>query len=150
MEKATLGAGCFWGVEDAFRHVAGVVSTRVGYAGGTVVNPTYREVCFGQTGHTEVVEVTFDPSLVSYDALLELFWSIHSPTIRQKPQYKSVIFYHTPEQHAAAEASCRRRHAAESSSSLMVTEILPVPPLYEAEAYHQQYYEKTGQRSCGR
>lgn len=148
MEIATFGAGCFWGIEDAFRHVEGVVSTRVGYTGGTVQHPTYAQVCAGTTGHTEAVEVTFDPSVISYDRLLEVFWSIHHPTYPQKTQYASRIFYHTPEQRAAAEASRDRHRQAGSGARPIVTEILPAGDFWAAEEYHQQYYEKQGGGSC--
>ncbi|HEY3418593.1 MAG TPA: peptide-methionine (S)-S-oxide reductase MsrA [Armatimonadota bacterium] len=138
MEKATFGAGCFWGVEAAFRKVPGVISTAVGYAGGTTPNPSYEEVCGGKTGHTESVEVTFDPSHVTYQELLGIFWRIHDPTVKKKTQYKSVIFYHTPEQRAAAEA------AKAQQPGQILTEILPATTFYLAEEYHQQYYEKNG------
>jgi len=144
MEKATFGAGCFWGVEEAFRKVPGVVSTAVGYAGGTVPDPTYEQVCAGNTGHTETVEVTYDPARVSYDDLLNIFWHIHDPTTKHKAQYKSVIFYHTPEQHAAAEASKDQQQRSGAFPRPIVTEILPAPTFYRAEEYHQQYNAKRG------
>jgi len=147
MEKATFGAGCFWGVEDAFRHVKGVTSTAVGYEGGTLSNPTYQDVCSGVTGHTEVVEVTYDPAQVSYDDLLDTFWEIHNPTERYKAQYKSVIFYHTPAQRMAALAALEKQSKVAGHN--LATEILPAATFYRAEEYHQQYYEKTGRRSCG-
>ena len=147
MEKATFGAGCFWGVEDAFRHVKGVESTAVGYEGGATTNPSYQDVCSGVTGHTEVVEVTYDPAQVSYDDLLATFWEIHNPTERYKAQYKSVIFYHTPAQRVAALASLEKQSKA--AGHALATEILPAATFYRAEEYHQQYYDKTGQRSCG-
>ena len=154
-EKATFAAGCFWGVEAAFREMKGVISTRVGYTGGHAKNPTYEEVCSGKTGHAEAVEVVFDPLAVSYQELLDLFWSIHDPTQlnRQGPDYgtnyRSAIFYHTPAQKILAEES--RKRIAESGRygrRPVVTEIMPASPFYPAEEYHQQYYEKQGRRSC--
>jgi peptide-methionine (S)-S-oxide reductase len=150
MEKAIFGAGCFWGVEDAFRKVKGVVSTTVGYAGGTLENPTYRDVCSDKTGHAEVVEVEYDPSQVSYEDLLKVFWDIHDPTTmnRQGPdigtQYRSVIFYHTPEQQAAAEKSKQKLQESGVYKRPVATEIKPAPPFYKAEEYHQQYHQKHG------
>jgi len=148
MEKAMFGAGCFWGVEDAFRQVKGVTWTSVGYAGGSVEHPTYEDVCRGRTGHTEVVEVTYDPSAVSYAQLLDRFWHIHNPTLSHKAQYKSVIYYYTPEQKDVAEASIKQLSASGVYQQPILTEILPAPTFYTAEEYHQQYYEKTGRRSC--
>ncbi len=154
MEKATFGAGCFWGVEQAFRQVHGVTVTQVGYAGGTTENPTYRQVCSHTTGHAEVVEVSYDPTLVTYEALLELFWRIHDPTTlnRQGPdigdQYRSVIFYHTDEQRVAAEASRQREDASGKHGRPIVTQIEPAPRFWPAEDYHQQYFEKRGGGSC--
>ncbi|HPH34851.1 MAG TPA: peptide-methionine (S)-S-oxide reductase MsrA [Methanoregulaceae archaeon] len=154
-EKATFAAGCFWGVEAAFREMKGVISTRVGYTGGHAKNPTYEEVCSGKTGHAEAVEVVFDPLAVSYQELLDLFWSIHDPTQlnRQGPDYgtnyRSAIFYHTPAQKILAEES--RKRIAESrryGRRPVVTEIMPASPFYPAEEYHQQFYEKQGRRSC--
>ena len=150
LEKATFGAGCFWGVEVTFREVPGVHDVAVGYAGGTTKNPSYEDVCTGRTGHAEVVEVDFDPSVVSYDKLLDTFWGDHDPTTlnRQGPdmgtQYRSVIFYHTPEEKAAAEAS--KAKAASRFPRPIVTEILPAPAFYRAEEYHQRYVEKRKQR----
>jgi peptide-methionine (S)-S-oxide reductase len=155
MEKATFGAGCFWGVEAAFRRIDGVTQTCVGYAGGTTANPTYQDVCSGQTGHAEVVQVTFDPTRVSYDQLLDVFWDTHDPTSvnRQGPdigtQYRSVIFFHDAAQEAAAKAS--KQKLAESKKGIalferfrrpIATEILPAPVFTLAEDYHQQYFEK--------
>ena len=154
MAKATFGAGCFWGVEEAFRQMKGVTATAVGYLGGTLQNPTYRDVCSGRTGHAEVVEVEYDPSQVSYEALLEVFWSSHNPTTlnRQGPdigtQYRSAIFYHTPEQQAAAEASKREQQASGRFRNDIVTEITPASQFYRAEEYHQQYLAKRGRSSC--
>ena len=153
-EKATFGAGCFWGVEAAFRQVKGVKATAVGYAGGTTKNPTYKEVCTDATGHAEVVQVEYDPAEVSYDRLLGVFWVSHDPTQldRQGPdvgaQYRSVIFFHTPEQEAAARES---KAALDSSGRFrrpIVTEILPAPEFWLAEDYHQQYLEKRGLSHC--
>ena len=153
-EKATFGAGCFWGVEEAFRTVEGVLSTSVGYAGGTQENPTYQDVCTDKTGHAEVVQVEFDPSEVSYDQLLDVFWSNHNPTTlnRQGPdvgtQYRSVIFYHSPEQQAAAEASKERLNQSGRFKNPIVTFIQPAPAFYRAEEYHQRYLEKHGRSHC--
>jgi len=144
--KATFGAGCFWEVEAAFRKIEGVISTSVGYSGGTSENPTYKDVCTGQTGHAEVVEVEYDPSRVSYEELLEVFWENHDPTSlnRQGPdvstQYRSAIFFHTPEQEAAARASKER--AQGRFKKPIVTEIKPASEFYRAEEYHQRYFEK--------
>jgi peptide-methionine (S)-S-oxide reductase len=154
VEKALFGAGCFWGVEAAYRQVAGVVATAVGYAGGTLDNPTYRDVCTDHTGHAEVVEVTYDPARVSYDDLLTVFWENHNPTQlnRQGPdvgtQYRSVIFYYTPEQQAAAAASKEQLERSGRYKRPIVTELVPAPTFYLAEAYHQQYLEKRGLSSC--
>lgn len=154
MEKATFAAGCFWGVEAAFRQVKGVVSTSVGYMGGTMENPTYKDVCSNMTGHAEVVQVEYDPSQVSYDELLKTFWDAHDPTTlnRQGPdigsQYRSAIFYHTPEQKTAAIASKEKLEAGRSYSRPIVTEITPTSQFYMAEDYHQQYLEKRGLSTC--
>jgi peptide-methionine (S)-S-oxide reductase len=154
MEKATFAAGCFWGVEDAFRQVKGVTSTTVGYTGGTTKNPTYKEVCTDRTGHAEAVEVEFDPQQVSYEQLLKTFWEIHDPTTpnRQGPdigtQYRSAIFFHTPEQEAAARASKAALQNSGKFTRPMVTEIKPASEFYRAEDYHQQYFEKRGMKSC--
>ena len=153
MEKqATFGAGCFWGVEAAFRRTQGVTGTKVGYAGGKVDNPTYEQVCSDTTGHAEVVEVTYDPEQVPYEQLLTIFWLEHDPTQfnRQGPdvgsQYRSVIFVHDEEQRAAAEAS---REAVQARFTRpVVTTIEDAPPFWEAEDYHQQYLEKRGLASC--
>ena len=152
MEKATFAAGCFWGVEAAFRQVEGVTATRVGYTGGSVPNPTYEQVCTDRTGHAEAVEVTFDPARVSYDDLLDLFWSSHNPTTRNRQgfdvgsQYRSGIFFHSPDQEAAARASRERVQA--TLGRPIVTEITPASEFYEAEDYHQQYLEKRGRAAC--
>jgi peptide-methionine (S)-S-oxide reductase len=154
MEKATFGAGCFWGVEAAFRQIDGVISTAVGYSGGRTANPTYRDVCSDETGHAEVVEVEFDPAKVSYEQLLDAFWENHDPTTlnRQGPdigsQYRSAIFFHSPAQEAAARASKARLEAAKRFRRPIVTEIEPAGPFYRAEDYHQQYLEKRGLASC--
>jgi peptide-methionine (S)-S-oxide reductase len=154
MEKATFGAGCFWGVEATFRTIEGVSSTRVGYLGGTMDRPTYKDVCSGTTGHAEVVEVTYDPGKVSYEALLKVFWENHDPTQlnRQGPdhgvQYRSAIFFHTPEQEAAARASKQVLDEAHRYRRPIVTEITPASTFWEAEEYHQQYLEKRGLASC--
>jgi peptide-methionine (S)-S-oxide reductase len=152
LEKATLGAGCFWGVEATFRRLAGVKETQVGYMGGKLKNPTYKDVCTDSTGHAEVLEVTFDPEVVSYHAILEVFWDNHNPTTlnRQGPdvgtQYRSAIFYQTPEQEAEAKAS---RDAAQSRFPRpIVTEIVPATEFWRAEEYHQQYLEKRGLSQC--
>ncbi len=154
IQKATFAAGCFWGVEAAFRQVNGIVSTSVGYTGGTLDNPAYEDVCTGRTGHAEAVEVLYDPSLVSYEDLLEVFWKIHDPTTlnRQGPdhgtQYRSAIFYHTPEQEAAARRSKEQLQGSGRLKREIVTQIVPAEKFWRAEEYHQQYYEKTGRRSC--
>jgi peptide-methionine (S)-S-oxide reductase len=150
MEKATFGAGCFWGVEAAFRKVEGVISTTVGYAGGSFKDPTYKDVCSGKTGHAEVVQVEFDPSKVPYEELLRVFWNIHDPTTlnRQGPdigtQYRSAVFFHNPEQEAAATASKQKLQSSGSYQKSIVTEITPASEFYRGEDYHQQYFEKCG------
>jgi peptide-methionine (S)-S-oxide reductase len=153
MEKtAIFGAGCFWGVEAAFRRLEGVSRTRVGYAGGTVPNPTYKQVCSDRTGHAEVVEVTYDDAVVPYEQLLAVFWAEHDPTQlnRQGPdmgsQYRSVIFVADEGQRRAAEESRARVQARLSRP--VVTQIEDAPPFWEAEGYHQQYLEKRGLASC--
>lgn len=154
MEKATFAAGCFWGVEAALRQVKGVRSTAVGYIGGHTENPTYEQVCTDRTGHAEAVEVEFDPTQVSYDDLLNVFWENHDPTQlnRQGPddgsQYRSAIFYHTPEQQAAAQRSKERLAAGGKYPRPIVTEIVPAGAFCRAEEYHQQYLEKRGLASC--
>ncbi|MHA1151712.1 MAG: peptide-methionine (S)-S-oxide reductase MsrA [Alphaproteobacteria bacterium] len=153
MDRATFAAGCFWGVEVAFRRVPGVSTTRVGYIGGDVANPSYEIVCTGQSGHAEAVEVTFDPARVGYDDLLEVFWAVHDPTQRDRQgfdvgsQYRSAIFTHGPEQEAAARASMARLAAANPHPGEIVTEIVPADSFYPAEDYHQQYMEKHGHRA---
>ena len=162
-ETAIFAAGCFWGVEAEFRRVDGVTATRVGYTGGRTEHPTYRQVCGKRTGHAEVVEVTFDPERVSYDELLERFWATHDPTTRNRQgvdigsQYRSAIFFASPEQEAAA---TRSRDAEQAKLELnggrgllghrrrVVTEIKPAATFWPAEDYHQRYLEKRGQASC--
>jgi peptide-methionine (S)-S-oxide reductase len=154
MEKATFGAGCFWGVEETFRKIDGVTSAAVGYTGGRTENPTYEDVCSHETGHAEVVEIEFDPAKISYPELLEVFWSNHNPTTlnRQGPdvgdQYRSVIFYHSPEQRAAAEASKEELEKSGRFRRPIVTQIEPAPKFYRAEEYHQRYLEKRGLSHC--
>ncbi len=154
MQTATFGAGCFWGVEAAFRQISGVKETAVGYMGGVMKNPTYRDVCTDRTGHAEVVQVRFDPQQVSYDALLKVFWENHDPTTpnRQGPdvgtQYRSVIFVHSPEQQAQAEASKAQQEQSGKFKRPIVTAIVPAPEFYRAEDYHQQYLEKRGLSQC--
>ncbi len=154
MEKATFGAGCFWGVEETFRQVKGVTSTAVGYMGGTLKNPTYQDVCTDKTGHAEVVQIEFDPSVVSYNDLLRIFWETHNPTTpnRQGPdegtQYRSLIFFHTPEQEAAARASMEELERAQVFMRPIVTEIVPAQDFWRAEEYHQKYLEKRGLSHC--
>lgn len=162
-EKATFAAGCFWGVEALFDAVEGVVSTRVGYTGGSTSGPTYKQVCGGRTGHAEAVEVVYDPARISYEELLEVFWKGHNPTTKNRQgvdigsQYRSAIFFHTPEQEAAANRSKERLAAEiEGGSGLLsrvrpktvVTEIAPAATFHEAEAYHQRYFERHGV-ACG-
>lgn len=150
MEKATFAAGCFWGVEAAFRRVPGVVGTRVGYTGGHTPNPTYEEVCGGRTGHAEAVEVTWDPERVSYDDLLHVFFSCHDPTTRDRqgpdvgPQYRSAIFFHGPAQEEAAHRLTEKLEASGSLPGPIVTEITPASEFHPAEEYHQRYLEKRG------
>lgn len=152
MERATFGAGCFWGVEAEFRKVPGVTATAVGYEGGTMPNPTYRDVCSRGTGHAEVVQVEFDPAEVSYEELLEVFWRGHDPTTlnRQGPdvgdQYRSTIFFHSPEQQKAAHVSLEA--AQGRFRRPIVTRVEPATDFWEAEDYHQQYLEKRGLASC--
>ena len=148
MEKATFGAGCFWHVEEEFRRVKGVHKTAVGYSGGKVKGPTYGEVCTGGTGHAEVVHVEFDPKMVSYDQLLDVFWAIHDPTTPNRqgpdigPQYRSVIFYHSDKQKIQAEESKKKLNQSGRFSNPIVTEIKPIDEFYRAEEYHQQYFDK--------
>ncbi len=153
-EKATFGAGCFWGVEAAYRQIPGVLATTVGFEGGTTENPSYRDVCTHTTGHAEVVEVEYDPARVTYAQLLDVFWTNHNPTQlnRQGPdvgdQYRTVIFYHTPEQQAEAIASRDALAASGKYRKPIVTQIVPATTFYKAEDYHQQYLEKRGLSTC--
>ena len=153
-EIATFGAGCFWGVEAAFRRLPGVVDVAAGYSGGHMPNPTYKDVCSHTTGHAEVVQVTFDPQKISYDQLLDVFWQIHNPTQvnRQGPdvgsQYRSAIFVHSPEQRAIAEKSKASLAASGKFQRPIATEITVAGPFYRAEEYHQKYLEKHGAASC--
>ncbi len=154
IRKATFGAGCFWGVEAAFRKVTGVISTRVGYMGGSTEKPTYKDVCTDTTGHAEVVEATYDDTKVGYDALLEVFWSNHDPTTlnRQGPdvgtQYRSVIFFHDEEQEDLARASMQALEDFGRFDAPIVTQVEPAGTFWEAEDYHQQYLEKRGLSHC--
>jgi len=154
MAKATFAAGCFWGVEATFRQISGVTATRVGYIGGEMRNPTYRDVCTDTTGHAEAVEVDYDPAKVSYEDLLNVFWENHDPTQlnRQGPdfgkQYRSAIFYHSPEQEQAAKASKEQLQKSGRFTRPIVTQIVPAVTFYEAEDYHQQYLEKRGLATC--
>jgi peptide-methionine (S)-S-oxide reductase len=154
MEKATFAAGCFWGVEAAFRQVKGVVATAVGYTGGTLKNPTYQDVCTDKTGHAEAVQVEYDPAQVSYADLLNVFWENHDPTQlnRQGPdygtQYRSAIFFHDAQQEAAARTSKEKLESSARYKRPIVTQIVPAAEFYRAEEYHQQYLEKRGLAHC--
>lgn len=154
MEKATFAAGCFWGVEESFYDLPGVIATRVGYTGGSVEQPSYQQVCSDSTGHAEAVEVTFDPATISYEQLLKVFWQAHDPTQlnRQGPdvgsQYRSAIFYHSDEQRRLAEESRAALDASGRYRRSLVTEILPASTFWEAEEYHQKYHLKNG-GGCG-
>ena len=150
MEKATFAAGCFWGIETAYRRLEGVLGVAVGYEGGSTDNPSYQDVCTGQTGHAEVVEVDYDPEKISYDELLEVFWNIHDPTTlnRQGPdigtQYRSAIFFHNEDQKKKAELSKSSKQSEGTYPDGIVTEITPHQTFYRAEEYHQRYFEKMG------
>ena len=154
VKKATFGAGCFWGVEAAFRQIEGVTKTEVGYEGGHLENPTYQDVCSHTTGHAEVVEVTYDPERVSYEQLLEVFWNKHNPTQKNRQgwdigdQYRSVVFFHDEEQRAAAERSKAELDASGRYRKPVVTLVEPAQTFYRAEEYHQRYLEKQGRSSC--
>jgi peptide-methionine (S)-S-oxide reductase len=154
MAKATFGAGCFWGVEARFAQVPGVTATAVGYEGGKLDNPSYRDVCTDGTGHAEVVEVDYDPAKVRYEQLLDLFFELHDPTQlnRQGPdwgtQYRSAVFYHSPEQEAAAKAVIARLTEEKRFRKPIVTQVVPAQTFWRAEEYHQRYLEKRGQASC--
>ncbi len=153
-EKATFGAGCFWGVEAVFRQIKGVRDAVVGYAGGKTEDPTYEDVCSDETGHAEVVEITFDPTEVSYETLLDVFWRNHDPTTRNRQgpdvgsQYRSVVFYHSPEQRTAAEAKVAELEKSGRFRRPIVTQMEPAPRFYRAEEYHQQYLAKHGHTHC--
>ncbi len=151
-QTATFAAGCFWGVESAYRQVPGVLQVVSGYTGGSVPNPSYRQVCSDRTGHAEAVKVTYDPHIVGYDRLLDVFWQIHDPTTRDRQgpdlgsQYRSAIFVHDEEQRTAAQASLQ--HEQQNHRAAIVTEISDAGPFYEAETYHQRYFEKNGMAAC--
>ncbi len=153
-QLAIFGAGCFWGIEETFRRLPGVIETAAGYSGGKTENPTYEEICSDLTGHAEVVEVKYDPEQISYEELLKVFWQNHNPTElnRQGPdvgsQYRSVIFYHDEAQRASAEASKEDLNARQVFHRPIVTSIEPAKPFYKAEEYHQQYLKKRGLDSC--
>ena len=155
MTEATFAAGCFWGVEETFRQVPGVSETAVGYMGGDVQDPSYHDVCTGMTGHAEVVHLSFDPSLVSYEALVEIFWRCHDPTQlnRQGPdlgtQYRTAIFFHSPEQEQAARASLQERDASGDYLRPIATVLEPAREFWPAEEYHQKYLMKRGRGACG-
>lgn len=154
MTKATFAAGCFWGVEAAFRQLPGVTSTRVGYIGGDFANPNYQDVCSSRTGHAEAVEVEYDPAKLSFEKLLDVFWENHDPTQlnRQGPdtgtQYRSAIFFHSPEQEAESKASKAKLEKSHRYNKPVVTQIVPAVTFYPAEDYHQQYLEKRGLATC--
>lgn len=154
LHHATFAAGCFWGVEETFRAVPGVKDVVVGYTGGSYENPTYHDVCGGRTGHAEAVQVTFDPREVAYDDLLQVFWANHNPTTKNRQgwdfghQYRSAIFFHTPEQQVAAERSRGELHRSGRWKKPVVTEIAPASTFYPAEEYHQQYLAKRGLSHC--
>lgn len=153
-EKAAFGAGCFWQVEETFRIVPGVISATSGYLGGNLENPTYQDVCTGETGHAEVVEVEYDPAIVSYDTLLDIFWNNHNPTTLNRQgfdvgtQYRSAIFFHSPEQEAAARVSKTKLDASGKFRNAIVTEITPASAFWKAEDYHQKYLFKRGITHC--
>ena len=153
-QKATFGAGCFWQIEEMYRTVPGVISATSGYEGGTLNNPTYRDVCTDETGHAEVVEIEYDPAIVSYNTLLDIFWNNHNPTTlnRQGPdvgsQYRSAIFYHSPEQMVLAEASKNKLEASGKFKKMIVTEITTSSTFWPAEDYHQKYLFKRGLSHC--
>jgi peptide-methionine (S)-S-oxide reductase len=154
LQLATFAAGCFWGVEESFRKIKGVKSTMVGYIGGLRANPTYRDVCTDLTGHAEAIQLQYDPDEVTYEELLKVFWSIHNPTTRNRQgpdvgsQYRSVIFYHTPEQELSAKRTIEELEKSGRFSNRIVTEIVPATIFYKAEEYHQRYYQKKGGGSC--
>lgn len=154
MKKATFGAGCFWGVEAAFQDLKGVISTKVGYMGGNLENPTYEDVCTDKTGHAEVVQIIFDPLKISYEQLLDIFWNNHDPTQLNKQgpdigtQYRSVIFYHNKNQRKIAEKSKKTLQESETYKKPIITDIIPVEKFFPAEDYHQKYYKKQGRLNC--
>ncbi|MBI3991060.1 MAG: bifunctional methionine sulfoxide reductase B/A protein [Candidatus Omnitrophica bacterium] len=154
LQKATFAAGCFWGVEESFRTLKGVISTKTGYTGGTLKNPTYKDVCAGKTGHAEAVEIEFDPNTITYNELLDVFWKIHDPTSldRQGPdigaQYRSALFFHNKDQEAAAKSSKENLEKSGKFKNEIVTQIAPAGEFYKAEEYHQQYLRKKGLTSC--
>jgi peptide-methionine (S)-S-oxide reductase len=154
MEKATFGAGCFWGVEAAFQNIKGIKSTTVGYMGGNLKNPTYRDVCTNKTGHAEVVQILYDQTKISYEHLLNIFWNIHDPTQLNRQgvdigtQYRSVIFYHSENQKQIAEKSRNKQQKTGKYKNPITTEITPNKEFYPAEEYHQKYLEKKGKISC--
>lgn len=154
MEKATFAAGCFWGVEARFQQLPGVIATAVGYEGGSLANPSYQQVCTDRTGHAEAVEIDFDPSKIGYQQLLDEFFALHDPTQlnRQGPdwgaQYRSVVFYHSPEQEKAAKETIARLTAEKRFSKPIVTQVVPAETFWRAEEYHQKYLEKRGMASC--
>jgi peptide-methionine (S)-S-oxide reductase len=155
LQLATFAAGCFWGVEESFRKIKGVKSTMVGYTGGRLANPRYKDVCTDLTGHAEAIQVQYDPEEITYEELLKVFWSTHNPTTknRQGPdvgsQYRSVIFYHTPEQELSARRSVEEvEKSGRFSNNRIVTEIVPATAFYKAEEFHQKYYQKRGGGSC--
>lgn len=157
VEEATFSAGCFWGVEAAFRKLAGVVDTAVGYTGGHTANPSYEEVCTGRTGHAESVRVIYDPNIIPYDTLLDVFWKMHDPCSRDRQgpdvgsQYRSAIFYHGEDQRDRAIASRRRLEASDAcGSDGVATEVVAISTFYRAEDYHQRYHEKHGLLRCRR
>jgi len=155
MEKATFAAGCFWGVEEAFRCLKGVILTSVGYTGGNYENPLYEDVCTGKTGHAESIQIEYDPSVVSYDELLNIFWKIHDPTTLNRQgfdigsQYRSAVFYHNDEQKIIFEKSREYLIKSGRYKGEIVTEIVPAKKFYPAEEYHQKYLLKHGRGSCG-
>jgi peptide-methionine (S)-S-oxide reductase len=154
MELATFGAGCFWGVQEVFHKLKGVIDTSVGYMGGTIHNPTYREVCSNNTGHAEVVQITFDPDIISYNNLLNTFFKIHDPAQKNKQgpdigtQYRSVIFYHNDKQKILAEQIINSLNNSNKYGKKIETEISPASTFYKAEGYHQHYFQKNNNSSC--
>jgi len=154
MEKATFAAGCFWGVEARFQQLPGVIATAVGYEGGSLASPTYQQVCTDRTGHAEAVDIDFDPSKITYQQLLDEFFALHDPTQlnRQGPdwgsQYRSAVFYHSPEQEKTAKETIARLTAEKKFSKPIVTQVVPAETFWRAEEYHQKYLEKRGQVSC--